>query len=299
MLFVMSIAFGAVVGFSLGLTGSGGSIFAVPLLVYGLAVAPRDAVGVSLAAVGITALVGAGQRWRRGEVDVRTGLLFAVAGMIGAPAGAWIADSIPPNWLLLSFAGVMLVVAVRMWRSGTRSRMPAVDRREPPERYAGGSAAPRPRLPDARLETEAPDEPHPAVGDLLPGRDGLESTLVGRGLLLGSAGLATGVFSGLFGVGGGIVIVPALVFVTGMAIHRAVATSLLVIALVSPVGVASHLVAGSEFALSTAAAFVVGGVLGMFGGTLLGRRIPGIALQKVFAVAVVAVAAFVITKNLV
>ena len=86
----LTIIFGAAVGFSLGLTGGGGSILAVPLLVYGLAVAPRQAVGISLAAVGTTALVGAIQRRWRGEVEIGTGLMFAIAGMLGAPAGSWI-----------------------------------------------------------------------------------------------------------------------------------------------------------------------------------------------------------------
>jgi len=84
-----SPVFGVIVGFALGLTGGGGSIFAVPMLVYGLAVAPREAIGVSLAAVGATALVGALRRLRAGEVELGTGLLFAVAGMLGAPLGAW------------------------------------------------------------------------------------------------------------------------------------------------------------------------------------------------------------------
>ena len=74
-------------GFSLGLTGGGGSIFAVPLLVYGLKVSPQEAVGVSLAAVGTTSLAGFAHRLRGGEVEVSTGLLFAVAGMVSAPLG--------------------------------------------------------------------------------------------------------------------------------------------------------------------------------------------------------------------
>ena len=63
---ILSLIFGAIVGLSLGLTGGGGAIFAVPLLVYGLSIDPRQAVGISLAAVGMTSLVGFFGRWKAG-----------------------------------------------------------------------------------------------------------------------------------------------------------------------------------------------------------------------------------------
>ena len=81
----LSLVLGAIVGISLGLTGGGGAIFAVPLLVYGLQVPSRDAIGVSLITVGATALVGFIQRARTRLVEFPTGLLFAVAGMTTAP----------------------------------------------------------------------------------------------------------------------------------------------------------------------------------------------------------------------
>jgi len=88
----LSLVFGGLVGLSLGLTGGGGAILAVPLLVYALAVGPQEAVGISLAAVGTTAFIGALQRILAREVDLRTGVLFALAGMLGAP---WAPGSIP------------------------------------------------------------------------------------------------------------------------------------------------------------------------------------------------------------
>jgi uncharacterized membrane protein YfcA len=116
-------------------------------------------------------------------------------------------------------------------------------------------------------------------------------------VLLGVVGVGTGILSGLFGVGGGFVIVPALVLFSGMAIHRAVGTSLLVITLVSASGVASHLVVGRDIPFDTTLYFVVGGVLGMFAGIRITRFLSGPALQKVFAVAIVAVAVFIIVRN--
>ena len=225
----LSVLFGGVIGFSLGLTGGGGAIFAVPLLVYVLAVAPREAVGISLASVGVTSFVGFLGRWRARQVEIRTGLVFAVAGMLGAPVGAWVSGLIPEAVLLTLFAILMLT-----------------------SRCA---------------------------------------------VLLLVVGLLTGVLSGLFGVGGGFVIVPALVLFSGMAIHRAVGTSLLVITLVSISGIASHLFVGRTISVETTALFVVGGVTGMLLGNLAGRRLSGPVLQKVFAVAIVAVAFFVIVRT--
>lgn len=264
----LSLIFGAIVGLSLGLTGGGGAIFAVPLLVYGLSIDPRQAVGISLAAVGMTSLIGFFGRWKAGQVEVGTGLLFAVAGMIGAPIGSWLSFLIPESLLLTLFSLLMLVVAIRMWRKT-------------------GPAESQPIC--ATGDTDGPTCRRDAEGDLC-----LTSPCA---VLLGIVGVLTGVLSGLFGVGGGFVIVPALVLYSGMAIHRAVGTSLLVITLVSASGVASHLWAGREIPIDTTLYFVVGGVLGMYAGIWTSRYLSGPALQKVFAGAIVAVAIFVILRT--
>jgi uncharacterized protein len=264
----VSLFFGALVGISLGLTGGGGAIFAVPLLVYGLHVPAQEAVGVSLAAVGATALVGFLHRWRRGEVEIHTGLVFALAGMAGAPIGVGISQLLPESLLLTLFAGLMAVVAFRLWR---QAKAPA----------SGAAVCPEPG--------EGPTCRRDAAGKLL-----MTSRCAGLLLLLG---VMTGVLAGLFGVGGGFVIVPALVLFSGMPIHRAVATSLMVIALVSASGVAWRLIGGEDIALGMTALFVAGGVAGLFAGQKLARRLSGPMLQKVFSVAIVAVAAFVLIRN--
>ena len=273
MYWLLTSVFGGIVGFSLGLTGGGGAIFAVPLLVYGLEVAPREAVGISLAAVGVTSFVGFLGRWRARKVEIRTGLVFAVAGMLGAPVGSWLSGLIPETVLLALFAILMLFVALRMWRKASE---PAI---------AG--------LPIA-CSTEPADVDGPACRRDINGNLLLTSRCA---WLLAAVGIVTGVLSGLFGVGGGFVIVPALVLFSGMAIHHAVGTSLLVITLVSISGIASYLFAGRSISVETTALFVVGGVAGLLLGTLAGRRLSGPALQKVFAVAIVAVALFVIIRT--
>lgn len=270
---LLTAAFGGIVGFSLGLTGGGGAIFAVPLLVYGLGVAPREAVGISLASVGATAFVGFLGRWRAGQVEVRTGLVFAAAGMLGAPVGSWLAGLIPEAVLLTLFAGLMLVVATRMWtKAAGQTNAVSSDSRAPVSGELG-------------LSTGQPDG------------DGTLIQISRRPGLLFATGVATGVLSGLFGVGGGFVIVPALVLLSGMAIHLAIGTSLMVIALVSVSGVGSYLIAGRPIGVEITALFVAGGVVGMVLGSRLGRRLSGAALQKVFAAAIIAVAIFIIVKT--
>ncbi|MFN9282507.1 MAG: sulfite exporter TauE/SafE family protein, partial [Planctomyces sp.] len=117
----MSILFGIITGISLGLTGGGGAVFAVPMLVYGLGIPTRQAVLISLVSVGATALLGFLQKWRRGEAELRTGLLFAAAGILGAPLGSWTAHQIPDSLLMLLFALLMTIIATVMWRKGSRS----------------------------------------------------------------------------------------------------------------------------------------------------------------------------------
>jgi hypothetical protein len=102
----------------------------------------------------------------------------------------------------------------------------------------------------------------------------------------------------MFGIGGGFVIVPALLYVTGASIHRAVATSLMVIFLISLSGVASHLFQGQSFPMPVSALFLAGGFAGMFLGGALRDRLSGPALRKVFAAAMWLVGAFMLYQNL-
>ena len=268
----LGVVFGMIIGLALGLTGGGGAIFAVPLLVYGLSVDPHQAVGISLAAVGVTAAAGAAVRMRRREVEVRTGMLFAAAGIAGAPIGSWVNSLLPAAWLMAGFAGLMVIVAVRMWRQAARKTQPS-------------------------LATTPCDSPA-ARGPACRRTDAGELVMTGRcRVVLLALGLLTGVLAGLFGVGGGFVIVPALVLFSRMDIRRAVATSLLIVALVSASGVASHVLAGRSIDMGIGAAFVGGGVAGMFLGTAWGRRVSGPALQRVFAAAMVLVGAFVVSRS--
>lgn len=266
---------GGIVGFSLGLTGGGGAIFAVPLLVYVVGTTPRDAIGISLATVGITSFVGTIRSWRAGTMELSTGLLFAVAGALGTPLGAWLAQRIPEAMLLTLFGLLMLVVAARMWR-----------RRVDPTAT--------PASVTKSCETDNPSPSGPTCQRDETGR--LLLTARCRWLLL-VLGLFTGVLSGLFGVGGGFIIVPALVLFSSMAMNRAVGTSLLVISLVSAAGLFSQWLNGNPLDWKIILPFSLGSLVGLLFGNRLNRIIPENAMRQTFAAAILVVALFVILKN--
>jgi uncharacterized membrane protein YfcA len=189
----------------------------VPLLIYGLGVPVHDAISVSLAAVALTAGFGAAGTIRSGLLEFRAGLIFAIAGMLTAPIGVKASHWFSEPTIVTAFVVLMLVVALSMWRRATRS---------------------------ADVVPAAVSEAGP-ICRFNPNRQLRLTALCTLGLA--AAGIGSGVLSGFFGIGGGFVIVPALTFLTQLDIHRAVATSLLVITLVGLSGVGAVLVEGGNF----------------------------------------------------
>lgn len=254
---LFGVAFGIIVGVSLGLTGGGGSIFAVPLLTYGLGVPLGTALALSLASVGATAGFGAALLLRTREISLQAGLIFSVVGMAMAPIGAMIGHRISPAILLSAFALIMGYVGMRMWRN---------------QAYGSVRSGPCATQGHGKLTVRCY-------------------------AMLSIAGAASGLLSGLFGVGGGFVIVPSLVY-AGIKIHQAVATSLMVIFLISISGVVANLVQGRRFPVGVTALFLGGCFGGMIAGSAFRSRLSGSALQKTFAMAMWLVAAFMLVKNL-
>ncbi|MBA2225633.1 sulfite exporter TauE/SafE family protein [Thermogemmata fonticola] len=284
----MSLALGAVVGLSLGLTGGGGSILAVPLLVYGLGATPRDAIGISLITVGAIAGAGAIARWMRGELDLPAGWLFSLAGMLGAPLGVFVGHRLNEDILLLGFALLMGIVAVRMWQ---KSRADS----------ASTGAEHRSRISPSPAPSRAEDAPSlsvPSGGATSLPLSSPASSSSRRWLVFLGAGLLTGIFSGLFGIGGGFLIVPALVLIARMDMPRAAATSLLVIFLISLSGTMGYLWAGSLPSGRVLLPFILGGMGGMMLGVALSRYLSGPTLQRLFAVMILIVGGAVIVQTL-
>ena len=244
----MILFVGVVIGLVLGLTGAGGSIFAVPLLVLLLDFPVQMAAGLSLSAVCIAALVGVFFRLRARQIEWLPALVFAVIGSAAVPFGGAISQHV-------------CIIALRMWRQASLvpEATASVRAHAPKQAGLGGHAV--------------------CGSDALSLKNFRFACFVRVAL---AAGL-TGILSGLYGVGGGFVIVPVLVSLLRMDIHKAVATSLLVIAVVSGVGFASFATRTSldPYLLGLLA---LGGVLGMMLGLLLSRAIAGPVLQKIFAV---------------
>jgi hypothetical protein len=111
---ILGLLLSAVIGFSLGLIGGGGSIITVPVLVYVIGVEPHQAIGMSLAVVGITSVIGAALHSRRDNVRWGIGLIFGGSGVFGAFFGARLTHLFSPSALLLLFAALMIVIALLM-----------------------------------------------------------------------------------------------------------------------------------------------------------------------------------------
>jgi len=246
---LISVGLGLIVGVILALTGAGGGILAVPLLVFGAGLRVAEAGPIGLLAVGMAAALGAGLGLKAGTVRYKAALLMAGTGMLLSPFGIWLANRVDNRWLGILFAIVLLVVAYRTFR----------------------------RAHDQPTANERPsDRTPPCIRDTYRGRF-VWTTRCARVLAL--SGTVAGLLSGLLGVGGGFVVVPALQRYTDLAMQSVVATSLAVIALVSVSGVASSALAGS-LNWVIAVPFCAGALAGMIGGRLISSRLAGPQLQK-------------------
>jgi hypothetical protein len=249
---VLGLASGMLVGFSLGLVGGGGSILAVPLMVYVVGVPDAHvAIGTSAVAVAANAAMNLSNHARGGSVRWSCALVFAAAGVAGAFAGSIAGKMIDGQKLLALFALLMLVIAALMLK--TRSRI---------------------GVADARINWDNT----PAVVGL---------------------GLATGTLAGFFGIGGGFLIVPALMLATGMSIMNAISSSLVAVTAFGLTTAASYAYSGL-ISWKLAGLFVAGGIAGGLIGTRSAQLLAGRrgALNIVFSVVIIAVALYMLARNL-
>jgi len=246
---------GALIGFVLALVGGGGSILAVPLLVYFVGVGePHMAIGTAAVAVALNAATGLAGHARAGNVRWACAASFALSGVIGAALGAEAGKAFDGEKLLALFGLLMVVVGALMLRKRT-----------------GGEN------PDVRMTRETA---RPLLRRIIP------------------TGLGVGVMAGFFGIGGGFLIVPGLVFATAMPISLAIGSSLLVVTALGATTAASYALSGLvDWVLI--GWMLGGGIAGTLLGRMAGKRLAGRKrmLEIGFAVMVIAIGAGIVAEG--
>ncbi|MBI1212096.1 MAG: TSUP family transporter [Alphaproteobacteria bacterium] len=248
---VLAVLSGGLVGATLGLIGGGGSILAVPLLLYVVGVRdPHVAIGTSALAVSANAFANLIAHSRAGTVKWPCAVVFGLSGVAGAFIGSTLGKLVDGEKLLFLFGLVMVAVAVAMLR---------------PRQNEGN--------PDVRL--------NPTIA-----------------VRLVAIGLLTGLLAGFFGIGGGFLIVPGIMFGSGMAMLNAIGSSLFSVGafgLTTAINYAYDGLVDWQIAIE----FIAGGVLGGIGGLALAQQAAGQKglLNRIFAGLVLVVAAYVLWKS--
>ncbi|WP_313301754.1 sulfite exporter TauE/SafE family protein [Diaphorobacter sp.] len=269
---LISFLMGSGVGLVLALTGAGGGILAVPLLVFGLHLSLVQAAPVGLLAVGIASALGALLGLREGLVRYRAAAIIGITGMLVAPLGVQLAHQLPNAPLTVAFAFVLAWVALRSLKQAR----------------ALAQAAP------TTAEHPAPVRCKLCQIDPTRGKLRLVTPCV---LALAGTGALSGLLSGLLGVGGGFVIVPMMAAISNVTMKGIVATSLAVISLVSIGGVAGAI---SQDAVNwqIALPFAAGAAVALLAGRRLGKRLAGARLQQAFGVTAAIVAVLLLLRGL-
>ncbi len=246
---ILSIISGILVGFSLGLIGGGGSILAIPLLIYFVGYDhPHLVIGTTALAVGINAYLNLIPHTLKKNVNYRTGVIFTVPGIIGVLIGSELGLLTPGTFLLFFFGFLMIAIALYMLK---RKCVDISER----------------------------------------GRKVSKSYLI---LIL--TGITVGFASGYFGIGGGFLIVPGLLFGGGLNIIQAVGTSLMAVGTFGVVTAARYAISG-DLNIIISVLFILGGVLGGWIGARYASRVPKRRLTQIFAISVIVVAIYIIYQN--
>ncbi|MGC9105249.1 MAG: sulfite exporter TauE/SafE family protein [Thermoprotei archaeon] len=266
--YVLTVISGFLVGFSLGLIGGGGSILAIPLLLYfvGLAYDTRHSenyvahlvIGTTALAVGLNAYVNAYMHWRKGNVKVKEGITFATLGALGSFVGAKVGLLVHGALLLFLFGVLMIVIAIHVWKGGSRTKTRS--------------------LGNDPVATSSKDCGKLKWPRLVP------------------TSFAVGFASGLFGIGGGFLIVPGLLFSTGVCMLKAVGTSLISVGTFGVVTAGTYMIEGLVDPV-VSVLYLLGGVVGGYLGAKVASSLPRGVLRKVFAVIIIAVAIYIVYKN--
>jgi uncharacterized membrane protein YfcA len=269
----MIILIGIIIGLSLGLTGAGGSILAVPLLITILSLEPQQAITLSLAVVGSSATLGVIGHLKSNNIQWVPAIVFSIVGGLFTPIGHWLGSLLPSQVVLFGFSLLVIIVAGRMWLKTIQA---------PTEASIVRAAIQKTNSHDSlcRINNNRPFK------IALPCMLGITA-----------AAIITGLLSGLFGVGGGFIIVPMLIYLLGISIQQAVATSLVIIGVISSIGFFNQVYTASHIDYTLLTTIIFGGVLGMLCGMLLSKYIAGIVLQRLFVIVMLALTLTMIIQH--
>ena len=264
---LLPASLGFVVGFILSLTGAGGAILSVPLLVFGMGLTVNQAGPIGLLAVSISAGIGSIFGLKERILRYKAAGLMAIFGLILSPIGLYVAHQLPNKPLTIIFSLVLFYASIRMMIQSYREAKGIVD-------------------------TQSKSVPcllNQSIGKLI------WTVPCARSLAL--AGGLAGFFSGLLGVGGGFIIVPSLKKVTDLPVISIVATSLGVLTIVSLGGVINSTVAGVML-WPIAIPFASGSLVGLLIGRTIAKKLAGPTIQQIFAIFSFAVAVMMGFKGL-
>jgi uncharacterized membrane protein YfcA len=251
-------------GLSLGLIGGGGSILTVPILVYLFGISPVLSTSYSLFVVGLTSLIGSYSHFRKGNLNIKTALLFGLPSIVSVYAVRKFIVPIIPDpvftigempitkdlFVLLMFAVLMVLAAVSMIRKSKREVQDC----------------------EQKINYNFP-------------------LILGEGVLVGG-------ITGLIGAGGGFLIIPALVLFGGLCMKKAVGTSLLIIALKSLIGFTGDLGSGHQLDIPFMLMFAGFATVGIIGGTLISNYISNEKLKPAFGWFVLAMGVYIISNEI-
>ena len=263
--FLLAPALGICVGILMGLTGAGGGILSVPMLVFVFHMPISQAGPIALTAIALSAGAGAVVGLKEKVLRYKAAMFMAVFGLALAPLGLWTAQHTPNTPLLLMFSAVLIYVSTRMFIQATQ--------------VISGNVPTLKKPPPCQLDL--------SIGKLI------WTVPCARSLML--AGACAGFLSGLLGVGGGFIIVPSLKKFTDLSMKAIVATSLGVLAMVSAGGAFISLTSGT-LDLSIAGPFAGGSLAGLLCGKLLEKKISGPRVQQIFSIFTFLVALSLIYK---
>ncbi len=265
MIIIIGYIFAAIVGIVLGLTGGGGSILTVPVLVYLFDVKPVLSTSYSLIIVGLTSIIGVFAYVRNKNINYKTGIIFAVPALTAVYlTRRYVLPSIPEtifsfdSFIISKDVMIMVVFASLMIFS------------------ANGM------IRNRKVESgNSPDDPVKQITNVIV------------------QGIVVGFLTGLVGAGGGFLIIPALVLFAKIPMKQAVGTSLLIISINSLIGFAGDLGTSVQIDWVFVSIFAGISMLGMLAGASLSKYISSQKLKPAFGWFVLVAGSFIIIQNII